>query len=77
MIDAYKGMFGKLPMQFQLESFEESKLGDYICDTVDDLKNLPEDCEMGSIARIIAPPAIYRKNSDGKWILQFSCKGVS
>ena len=55
MIDAYKEMYGKLPMQFQLESFEESKLGDYICDTVDDLKDLPEDCEMGSIARIIAP----------------------
>lgn len=29
------------------------------------------------IARIIAPPAIYRKNSAGKWILQFSSKGVS
>ena len=28
MIDAYKEMYGKLPMQFQLESFEESKLGD-------------------------------------------------
>ena len=77
MIDAYKEMYGKLPMQFQLESFEESKMGYYICDTVDDLKNLPEDCEMGSIARVIAPPAIYRKNSDGKWILQFSSKGVS
>lgn len=70
-------MYGKLPMQFQLESYEESKLGDYICDTVDDLKDLPEDCEMGSIARIITPPAIYRKNSAGKWILQFSSKGVS
>ena len=46
MIDAYKEMYGKLPMQFQLESYEESKLGDYICDTVDDLKYLPEDCEM-------------------------------
>lgn len=45
--------------------------------TVDDLKDLPEDCEMGSIARIITPPAIYRKNSAGKWILQFSSKGVS
>ena len=43
MIDAYKEMYGKLPMQFQLESYEESKLGDYICDTVDDLKDLPED----------------------------------
>lgn len=75
MIDAYKEMYGKLPMQFQLESYEESKLGDYICDTVDDLKDLPEDCEMGSIARIITPPAIYRKNSAGKWILQFSSKG--
>ena len=77
MIDAYKEMYGKLPMQFQLESFEESKIGDYICDTVVYMKNLRDDCEMGSIARVIAPPAIYRKNSDGKWILQFSSKGVS
>ena len=50
MIDAYKEMYGKLPMQFQLESYEESKLGDYICDTVDDLKDLPEDCEMGTVS---------------------------
>ena len=47
MIDAYKEMYGKLPMQFQLESYEESKLGDYICDTVDDLKDLPEDVWLG------------------------------
>ena len=76
MIDAYKEMYDKLPMQFQLESHEESKLGDYICDTADDLKNLPADCEMGSVARIIDPPAIYRKSSAGKWILQFSSKEV-
>lgn len=30
--DGSKEMYGKLPMQFQLESYEESKLGDYICD---------------------------------------------
>ena len=77
MIDAYKEMYGKLPMQFQLESFEESKLGDYICDTVDDLKDLPEDCELGRLARLLAPPALYRKDSDGHWRLLFSSKGVS
>ena len=74
MIDAYKEMYGKLPMQFQLESYEESKLGDYICDTVDDLKDLPEDCEMGSIARIITPPAIYRRTQPGNGFCSFPAR---
>ena len=76
MIDTYKKMRSKLPMQFQLEAYEESKVDDYICDTFEDLTDLPSDCEMGSVARIIHPPAIYRKNSAGKWILQFSSKEV-
>ncbi len=76
MIDTYKKMRSKLPMQFQLEAYEESKVDDYICDTNEDLTALPSDCEMGSVARIIHPPAIYRKNSAGKWILQFSSKEV-
>ena len=29
MISAYKEMYAKLPTQFQLESYEESCLGDY------------------------------------------------
>ena len=70
MIDAYKEMYDRLPLQFQLESFDESYFGDFICDTKDDLESLPSDCEMGSIARVIAPPSIYRKNSAGRWILQ-------
>ena len=76
MIDTYKKMRSKLPMQFQLEAYEESKVDEYICDTIEDLTDLPSDCEMGSVARIIHPPAIYRKNSAGKWIFQFSSKEV-
>ena len=63
MISAYKEMYAKLPTQFQLESYEESCLGDYV-------KNLPDNCVMGSTARVISPLTIYRKNSEGKWILQ-------
>lgn len=70
MISAYKEMYAKLPTQFQLESYEESCLGDYVCDTLEDLKNLPDNCVMGSTARVISPLTIYRKNSEGKWILQ-------
>lgn len=70
MISAYKEMYAKLPTQFQLESYEESCLGDYVCDTLEDLKNLPDNCVMGSTARVISPLTIYRKNSAGKWILQ-------
>ena len=77
MIDTYKKKRSKLPMQFQLEAFEEFNVDDYICDTIVDLTDQPSDCDMGSVARIIHPPAIYRKNSAGKWILQFSSKEVS
>lgn len=70
MIDAYEEMYGKLPLQFQLESFEKSYFGDFICETKEDLINLPSDCEMGSVARVISPPSVYRKNSTGIWILQ-------
>lgn len=38
MISAYKELYAKLPTQFQLESYEESCLGDYVCDTQEDLK---------------------------------------
>ena len=75
MIDAYKEMYGKLPMQFQLESYEESKLGDYICDTVDDLKDLPEDCEMGSIARIITRLQSIERTQPGNGFCSFPAKG--
>ena len=71
MISVYTDMVGKLPLQFQLESYDESYFGDFYCDTKDDLADLPKDCEIGSIARVINPPSIYRKNSSGKWILQF------
>ena len=50
MISAYKELYAKLPTQFQLESYEESCLGDYVCDTQEDLKNLPNNCTMGSLA---------------------------
>ena len=62
MISAYKEMYAKLPTQFQLEAYEESCLGNYVCDTLEDLKNLPDNCVMGSTARVISPLTIYRKN---------------
>lgn len=71
MIYAYQKMLGQLPSQFRLESTVEKWMGDFICDTTDDLLDLPKDCEMGSIARVIDPPMIYRKNSAGNWIAQF------
>ncbi len=74
MIEAYNDMVGKLPLQFQLEAFNETYFGDYLCDTINDLADLPSDCETGSIARVITPPTVYMKASAGKWILQCSRK---
>ncbi len=75
MISAYKELYAKLPTQFQLESYEESCLGDYVCDTQEDLKNLPNNCTMGSTARVISPLAVYKRNSTGKWVLQETING--
>lgn len=72
MITIFNDMVTALPQQFQLERYETTYLCDYICDTVDDLADLPEDCEMGSVARVLSPLSIYRKHSNGEWVLQAS-----
>ena len=74
MISAYADMVGKLPLQFQLEQIVESYICDYLCDTTNDLEQLPPDCEVGSVARVLEPPSIYLKNSEGNWVLQMSIK---
>lgn len=68
--DYYGKMIGLLPGQFRMEAYETHRICEFICDTVEDIKSLPEDCEMGSTARIVSPPAIYRKMSTGRWVLQ-------
>lgn len=68
----YEKMLKLLPGQFRLESYDSRRICEFICESVKDLDGLPEDCEMGSVARIIEPPAIYRKNSSGRWIVQQS-----
>lgn len=40
---------------------------EFVCDTNEDLKNLP-DCDMGSSAIVIEPSSVYLKNSQGEWI---------
>ena len=74
MISSYQEMRDKLPMQFKLESYETGYFGDYVCDTFADLETLPKSCAMGSYARVITPLSIYRKNSAGDWILQYSAE---
>lgn len=70
--DYYKKMTGLLPGQFRMESYETRRICEFICNTKDDVDLLPEDCEMGSTARIVDPPAIFRKLSTGKWVAQMS-----
>ena len=42
---------------------------EYILDTPDDLKELPEhkDCSPGSTAFIISTSQVYMKNGQGEW----------
>lgn len=40
---------------------------EFVCDTTDDLKDLPR-CEMGSSAIVLSESAVYMKNGAGKWV---------
>lgn len=40
---------------------------EFACDTIDDLKELPE-CSMGSTALIIATSEVYMFNGDKEWV---------
>lgn len=40
---------------------------EFVCDTADDLKDLPR-CEMGSSAIVLSESAVYMKNGAGKWV---------
>lgn len=44
-------------------------INDYICDTPEDLPNLPEQCAMGSTVFVISTATKYMKNSEQKWII--------
>ena len=43
MISSFEEMRAKLPMQFRLGSFAVGYFVDYTCDSVDDLKSIPEN----------------------------------
>ena len=72
MISSFQEMKAKLPLQFRLGSFAVKYSVYYTCDSVDDLKSLPETSAMGSLAFVADPPSTYKKDSSGKWILQRS-----
>ena len=40
---------------------------DYVCDTADDLTDLPTDVPAGSTAFVIATSKAYMLNSSGEW----------
>lgn len=70
--DYYGKMTALLPGQFNMESYETRRICEFICDTPKDIDSLPIDCEMGSTARVVSPPSIYRKMSTGKWVIQMT-----
>lgn len=40
---------------------------EFVCDTIEDLKNLPR-CEMGSSVIVLSEASVYVKNGAGKWV---------
>ena len=41
---------------------------EFVCDTPDDLPNLPKDAAMGSTVFVISIAKTYMKNSLGEWV---------
>lgn len=43
-------------------------VNEYVCDSPEDIPNLPGHCATGSTAIIIATAEVYIKNSAGEWV---------
>lgn len=43
-------------------------INEYVCDTVEDLKNVPTYCGMGSTCIVIATSEIYMLNGLREWV---------
>jgi hypothetical protein len=59
-------------MYFMKKNDDDTARGvsEYICDSVEDLENLPPRCAPGSVAIVLTPGdmAIYMKSPEGKWV---------
>lgn len=40
---------------------------EYVCDSPDDLPNLPRNCGMGSTCIVISTSEVYMMNSEREW----------
>lgn len=43
-------------------------VGEFVCDTAQDVQSLPTNAPFGSTALVIATGDIYIKNSSGTWV---------
>lgn len=41
---------------------------EYVCDTEEDLKKLPQTCNLGDLAFIIKTGDVFMINSEGEWV---------
>ena len=41
---------------------------EFVCDTVDDIQDLPIDVKPGSAAFVISTGTVYMINSQGEWV---------
>lgn len=41
---------------------------EFVCDTLDDINDLPIDAKQGSVAFIISTGTVYMLNSKGEWV---------
>lgn len=49
----------------------------FVCDTDEDIQDLPTDRSPGALAKIASNSSLYMLNSHGEWIKQKTANGVS
>ena len=43
-------------------------VNEYVCDTLEELENLPKNCAMGSTCIVISTSELYMMNGEKKWV---------
>lgn len=55
-------------MAFSTARREANDYYEFYCDTVDDIADLPTDCQVGSTALVIEGALVYMLNNQGEWV---------
>lgn len=55
-------------MGYSTFNYTANNYVEFVCDTENDISNLPEDCSPGSIAFVIEGAKVYMFNNSKEWV---------